>query len=209
MKRICPSLNCAAPEFIIKDGSFRRKDDSKTIQRFRCRACGLRFSSATLSDFYRLKRRRINAPLMSFLASGLSLRRSAILLKVNSKTVARRLPLLAKRCREKNRNAVEKLRGRVFNIQIDDLITKENSKLKPLSVSIAVDEDRRKILAVEVSKIPAFGHLSQIALKKYGKREDEHFAGLTRLFQRLAPIVSEEVVVKSDEHQRYPGFVSS
>ena len=169
----------------------------------------MRFSSATLSDFYRLKRRRINAPLMSFLASGLSLRRSAVLLKVNSKTVARRLPLLAKRCREKNRAEVEKLRGRVFNIQVDDLITKENSKLKPLSVSIAVDEDRRRILAVEVSTIPAFGHLAEVARRKYGKREDEHFAGLTRLFQRLGPIVSAEAIIKSDEHQRYPGFVSA
>jgi hypothetical protein len=137
------------------------------------------------------------------------MRRSAVLLKVNPKTVARKLPLIAKRCREKNESALMKLKGRVFNIQIDDLITKENSKLKPLSVSIAVDEDRRRILAVEVSKIPAFGHLSQMALKKYGIREDEHSTGLTRLFQKIKPIVSPEVVVKSDEHQRYPGFISS
>jgi transposase-like protein len=209
MKRICPSLNCAAPEHVIRDGSFRRIDDSKIIQRYRCRGCGLRFSSATLSDFYRQKRRRINAPLVKLLSSGMSLRRSAIFLKVNHKTVARKLPILAKRCRERNKAGLSQLKGRIFNIQIDDLITKENSKLKPLSVSIAVDEDRRRILAVEVSKIPAFGHLSQMALKKYGKREDEHFAGLTKLFQRLTPIVSPEVVIKSDEHQRYPGFVSA
>ena len=209
MKRICPSLNCAASEHVILDGSFRRIDDSKIIQRYRCRGCGLRFSSATLSDFYRQKRRRINAPLVKLLSSGMSLRRSAIFLKVNHKTVARKLPILAKRCRERNKAGLSQLKGRIFNIQIDDLITKENSKLKPLSVSIAVDEDRRRILAVEVSKIPAFGHLSQMALKKYGKREDEHFAGLTKLFQRLTPIVSPEVVIKSDEHQRYPGFVSA
>jgi hypothetical protein len=71
-----------------------------------------------------------------------------------------------------------------------------------------VDEDRRRILAVEVSQIPAFGQLSKLALKKYGKREDEHFAGLTRLFQKITPIVSTECVIKSDEHQRYSGFIS-
>lgn len=155
MKRICPNLNCAAAEFVIRDGFFRRIDDSKTIQRFRCKGCGLRFSSATLSDFYRQKRRRVNAPLLKLLSSGLSMRRSAIILKINHKTVARKLPLIAKRCREKNEIELNKLRGRVFNLQMDDLITKENSKLKLLSVSIAVDEDRRRILAVEVSKIPA------------------------------------------------------
>jgi len=209
MKRTCPSPTCAAPDSIIRDGSFWRKDDSKLVQRFRCRSCGHRFSSATFSENYRQKKRRINAPLLRHLASGMSLRRCAILLNVNPKTTARKLPLLAKCCRKKNERKLSKLKGRVFNIQIDDLITKENSKLKPLSVSLAVDEDRRRILAVEVSKIPSFGHLSKIALKKYGKREDEHFQGLTRLFQKISPIVSAEVVVKSDEHQRYPGFVSS
>jgi hypothetical protein len=137
------------------------------------------------------------------------MRRSAILLGLNKRTVERKLPFLARRCRKLNDRELQKYKGRVFNIQIDDLITKENSKLKPLSVSIAVDEDRRMILAVEVSQIPAFGHLSKFALKKYGFRKDEHFEGLTRLFQRITPIVSSEVNIKSDEHQRYPGFIST
>lgn len=208
MNITCPNPICAAPNFINRDGFFKRKDDSKIIQRFRCRNCGKRFSAGTNSDFYRHKKRRIHAPLLKFLCSGMSLRRSAILLEVNHKTVARKLPILAKRCREKNEIKLRKLSRRIFNIQIDDLITKENSKLKPLSVSIAVDEDRRRILAVEVSRIPSFGHLSKIAVQKYGKRPDEHFDGLTRLFQRIRPIVSPEVIIKSDEHQSYPGFIS-
>ncbi|MFP5385363.1 MAG: hypothetical protein ACLGHN_04750 [Bacteriovoracia bacterium] len=137
------------------------------------------------------------------------MRRSSIFLGVDKKTVERKLPFLAKKCRRLNERHLESLKGRIHNIQIDDLITKENSKLKPLSVSIAVDEDRRTILALEVSKIPAFGHLSNLALKKYGHRKDELFEGLTRLFQKITPIVSPEVLVKSDEHQRYPGFVSA
>ena len=137
------------------------------------------------------------------------MRRAAIVLKVNKKTVERKLPYLAEKCRSLNKQHLEKLKGRVHNIQIDDLITKENSKLKPLSVSIAVDENRRTLLALEVSQIPAFGHLSKLAIKKYGERKDEHFDGLTRLFQAITPIVSQEVLLKSDEHQRYPGFVSA
>lgn len=209
MNRICPNLICAAPESVIRDGTFWRKDDSKWIQRFRCKNCATRFSAGTLTDFYRHKKRRIHSSLLKHLASGTSLRRCAILLKVNHKTVARKLPILAERCRRKNETELKKLKGRVFNLQMDDLITKENSKLKPLSVTIAVDEDRRRILGAEVSKIPAFGHLAKLAVKKYGKRKDEHFAGLTRLFQKITPIVSKEAVIKSDEHQSYLGFVSS
>ena len=136
------------------------------------------------------------------------MRRSAIILGVDKKTIARRLPFLAKKCRRLNQEHLQSLKGRVFNIQIDDLITKENSKLRPLSVSIAVDETRRVILGAEVSQIPAFGHLSKLAVKKYGYRKDTHFEGLDRLFKKIAPILSEEVLVKSDEHQRYPSYVS-
>jgi transposase-like protein len=209
MNRICPYINCAAPEKIIRDGTFWRKDDSKNIQRFRCKNCGTRFSSVTLSEFYRHKKRRITAPLLKHLSSGMSIRRCAFVLNVNPKTIERKIPIVAKICRRKNEVELKKFRSRVFNVQIDDLITKENSKLKPLSVSIAVDEDRRRILGAEVSKIPAFGQLSKMAIKKYGKRKDEHFEGLTRLFKKVSPIVSPEVVIKSDEHQSYPGFIST
>lgn len=209
MKRICINLNCAAPEFVIRDGSFYRKDDSKFIQRYRCKTCRLRFSSATLSDTFRQKRRRVNQPLLKLLSSGVSMRRSAILLGVHRKTVERKLPFLARRCRKMNDRQLSKLKHLIFNIQIDDLITKENSKLKPLSVSIAVDEDRRTILALEVSQIPAFGHLANLARKKYGDRKDEHAKGLDRLFKQIVPLVSPEVSIKSDEHQRYPGVISA
>lgn len=151
----------------------------------------------------------MNSPLLKLLASGVSLRRSAFLLGVDRKTVERKLPFLASRCRALNQRQLERLKGRIQNIQIDDLITKENSKLKPLSVSIAVDENRRTILALEVSQIPAFGHLAKSAVKKYGHRQDQHFEGLTRMFQKITPIVSPEVRIKSDEHQRYPGFISA
>ena len=145
---------------------------------------------------------------MKLLCSGISLRRSALFLGVTKRTAARKLPLLALRCRKLNDRNLRAMKGKVFNIQIDDLITKENSKLKPLSVSIAVDEDNRKILAVEVSQIPAFGHLSAFAVKKYGKRKSEHFEGLTRLFNKITPILDPEVRVRSDEHNLYIGFIS-
>lgn len=209
MNKSCPNLNCAFPHSIIRDGHFRRKDDSKVIQRFRCRNCRTRFSNATFSEAYRQKKRRVNFPLLKLLSSGVSLRRSALLLGLHRTTVERKLPFLARRCRRLNQASLHKLRGRIQNIQIDDLITKENSKLKPLSVSVCVDENRRRILAVEVSQIPAFGHLSKHALKKYGQRQDMHFEGLTRLFQVIAPLVAMEVQIKSDEHQRYPGFISA
>lgn len=137
------------------------------------------------------------------------MRRAALLLDLNRRTVERKFRFLANRCRKINDQELIKLKGRIHNIQVDDLITKENSKLKPLSVSLAVDEDRRRIIGTEVSKIPSFGLLARVAMKKYGPRPDEHPDGLDRLFSRVASAVCAEVLVKSDEHQRYPAFVSA
>jgi len=131
-----------------------------------------------------------------------------MLLKIGRPTVERKLKFLGQICRTRNNTFLRKYKNQIHNIQIDDLITKENSKLKPLSVSIAVDEDRRLILAAEVSQIPSFGLLAKLAVKKYGKREDKHLEGLERMFKKIAPLVSKEVLVKSDEHQRYPGMIS-
>ncbi len=156
----CPNKACAAPQNFCRDGFFRRKDDSKMIQRYRCKTCGERFSAATFSEAFRQKRRRINGSLLKLLSSNVSQRRAAIFLGVNRKTIERRVPFLGKRCRRMNDRFLRKIAGNVHNIQIDDLITKENSKLKPLTVSIAVDEHRRSILGLEVSQIPAFGVLA-------------------------------------------------
>lgn len=89
-------------------------------------------------------------------------------------------------------------------MQLDDLITKENSKLKPLSVSLLVDEKTRFILGSLVSEIPAFGHLAKQSVQVYEKRKDEHRAGPERLLSTLNPFLSEELKIKSDEHKNYP-----
>jgi hypothetical protein len=60
-----------------------------------------------------------------------------------------------------------------------------------------VDEDRRTILTSEVSPISAFGHLSKIAVKKYGHRNDERFPEQGRVFKKFSPLVNSEVRVNS------------
>jgi transposase-like protein len=208
MTKQCPNPSCAFPQNFHCDGHFRRREDSKLVQRFRCRTCGKRFSSATFSDAYRQRRRRINGLLARLLSSNVSQRRAAILLGVNRRTIERRIPFLGRRYRRLNDLYLHRRAGQIHNIQLDDLITKENSKLQPLAVTIVVDEDSRRILALEVSQIPAFGHLAEIARRKYGLRQDEHEHGLSAALQKIAAVASPEVRVRSDEHQRYPFLIS-
>jgi len=206
MKKLCPYPDCLSDQ-TIRFGFFYRKEDSKKIQCFKCKKCIRKFSSASFSWNYYQKKRRVNASFVRLMGSGISLRRSAILLKINPKTAARKLKVLGAKCREQNQKHLLRDPEKVHNIQLDDLITKENSKLKPLSVTIAVNKDNRKILAVCVSKIPAFGHLAHKAIEKYGLRLDHHNEGLESVMKEIKPYLGREPLFESDEHQRYPYWI--
>jgi hypothetical protein len=92
-------------------------------------------------------------------------------------------------------------------VQFDDLETSEHTKCKPLSVALAVEPKTRKILGFQVSQMPAKGHLTHTALKKYGLRKDLRDRGWNALFQELRPIVSEQAEFLSDENPHYPRFL--
>jgi transposase-like protein len=209
MKLNCPNIECffyLKHDCVIKDGSYFRKNDSRKIQRYKCTHCSKRFSRETFKLEYYQKKRRINFTLFKLLSSGTSHRRAALALGVNKKTVERRIAYLGQKCRQKNETFLKKQK-KVKRFEFDDLITKENSKLKPLSVSVAVDRDSRRILSAQVSKIAAFGHLAKIARKKYGKRKSEHKKALKAMFEELKPLTQKECFIRSDEHQNYQMFV--
>jgi len=97
----------------------------------------------------------------------------------------------------------ENLRRRARLIQFDDLETFEQTKCKPLSVTLAVEEGTRRILGVEVSQMPAKGKLAQRSRELYGERRDERARGRRSLFRKIGPLVHEDVIVKSDENPHY------
>ena len=207
MKPGCPNNSCKfhqQVDFVVKDGSYFRKEDSRKISRFKCRACSSRFSSSTSALEWRQKKRRVNHLLLKLLASGISMRRAALILNIHKTTVHRKFVYLAKKARLKNEEFLQSLKNdQVQQMQFDDLITTEHTKLKPLSISIAVDKKRRFILGAEVSSIPAFGHLAALSRRKYGKRISTHKEKLHKLFEGLSHVIDKNALIESDEHHQY------
>ena len=211
MKFFCPNLNCSKQHCanqIVKDGFFIRRSDSKKIQRYKCKNCQTRFSAATFSPTVNQNKRRINHMIEGLLSSGVSMRRIALIVRTTRTTVKRKLDFLSKRAKLRQNKLLEEIKKyKISHIQIDDLITIEHTKLKPLSISIAVDKNYRTILGAQVSKIPAFGHLAKMSVNKYGKRESELKDGLNKLFQKLIGINHPDFQIDSDEHTLYPLFI--
>ncbi len=207
MKRNCPKKSCHSDQ-IIKNGFYFRKNDSRKIQRFKCVRCDTKFSASTGTLEFGQKKRRVNFLLLKLFCSKVSQRRAAKIAGVNKNTVAHKFDYWAKKAELKNRKFNEKLaKNPAQHIQFDDLITKEKTKLKPLSVTVAVDVTRKYILCAEVSQIAAFGHLAKISRKKYGKRKSNHLENLNSTFSELTKVVGERALIESDEHRNYEPVV--
>ena len=205
MKEKCPHSNCQSQKF-SRNGTFYRENDAKKIQRYRCLKCGKGFSSATFNPAYRQKKRTINQNLLLLLASGVSQRRCAQLLRVSRRTIERKFLYLAQISRIQF-NQFWLKQEKVDYVQFDDLITIEHSKLKPLSVFITVTGER-KILEMKVSRMPSTGHLAKKSYEKYGWREDHRPQGIEEVLEKIKPRLVGAPTFLSDKHPYYPNKVA-
>lgn len=187
----------------VRAGFYYRTSDRKKIQRFRCVHCRFTVSNATFSPAIRQKKRHKNSSLAILLASGVSIRRAAMILNVHRRTIERKLLYLGL-VAEFNLRKENFKRGVAAIVEFDDLETFEHTKFKPLAVTLAVESRTRRILAVEVSRMSAKGRLAKKAREKYGRRLDERKKGRERLFWKLEPLTAETAVIKSDANPYYP-----
>lgn len=185
----------------VRFGSFHRTSDSKDVQRFLCKHCKKTFSKATMDPRYRQKKRQKNNLLEELLASAVSQRRSARILRINRKTVARRLRFLGNAAREEL--FMETASSKVEHMQFDDLETFEHTKYKPVAITLAVEGKTRRILGFRVAQMAAKGIIAERSIKKYGFRVDERAEKRRALFTELAPIINPGAIIKSDSNPHY------
>src|SRR5665213_1479931 len=199
MRPACPSCEIERnyvvdSRTIVRFGRYHRTSDSKDVKRYRCLICKKTFSQASRDPFFGQKKRQKNMILAELLASGVSQRRSARILRIHRKTVAFRIKFLGHFFRQKT--LVENATLKVTELQFDDLETFEHTKYKPVSVTLAVEGSSRRILGFRVASMTEKGILASKARKKYGKRRDERAQKRRELFQELAPIVEGDAVIK-------------
>lgn len=203
----CPESNCHSTEF-SKDGFYFRSNDSRKIQRFVCKTCGKKFSSSTHTLEYHHKKRRHNHLIFKLFASGMSQRRLSLIFNLHRTTIKRKFIYCGKKAKLIQSKLLQDIpKNSLTQLQVDDLITIEHTKLKPLTVSVAVAGPNRFIMGAHVARIPAFGHLAKLSRSKYGHRKSAHKDALKNLFEELVPLVHPQATFKSDEHKFYPEFI--
>ena len=199
---------CCTAKNARPHGAYKRSSDGQVIKRYCCKICKTTYSAATLSPLKWQKKRHINHPLMQLLTHNVNLNGAARILRVNPKTVAKKLRFLGAMCQELNLNTGKKY-AHIRDIECDELQTIEHTKLKPLSVAVAVSKKGRKILGFQVSRMPATGHLAALSRKKYGKRPDDRLNGMRQLFDHLSRQLRPTIRISSDECPFYNGVVKT
>jgi hypothetical protein len=186
---------------VRRSGFFRRKCDGAKLVRYLC-SCKRSFSTATFDACFRQRKRHLNFIIAEHLASSNSQRRTAKLLRINKNTVTKKFKFLGPFAYQTlHRLNSEHPKSQI--IEFDDQETFEHSKLKPLSITLAVQSKSRRILGFAVSQMPAKGHLARLSRKKYGVRIDERYQGRSTLFSSLKYYVDDGAVIKSDQNPHY------
>lgn len=200
---MCP--RCQSTEKCQKAGTYIRKADQKSIQRFLCPVCKTRFSSQTNRIDYRYRKRHLDQVIFRALCKGTSQRALAFLLGVKPATIARRItrfgPICAKNLEHMRQTC------QIKDVMIDEMESFEHTKCKPLTMPIAVEKETRRILALDCGQIAAKGHLAKIARKKYGFRKCERDAVLTNVFSQLRACTAPDARFYSDQSKHYPKHI--
>ena len=211
MQKGCPNKLCKVFHQIIfqaKDGHYYRCDDSRKIQRYRCKICKKRYSKATHTLEFAQKKRRFNKTIRANLASGMSMRACSYNLNLARKTIERKFIYLSKLARVNQEALIQRWKENPFNeVQFDDLISSIHTKLKPISISVVVDPITFKILGASAAEIPAFGKIAEISRRKYGRRLNQHPVTLSKLLFDLKGIIAKEALFRTDEHKHYPEII--
>lgn len=152
------------------------------------------------------RKRHLNFIIYRQLVSGVSQRRSALILNLNRKTIVRKFhffgDLALKYLKVQN-----SLYPKSKIVEFDDLETFEHTKCKPLSVPMFVEYKTRRVLGFEVAQMPAKGLLAKTSRKKYGRRIDKRPKAYKKLFANVKSFIAPDALIKSDQNPSYPYHV--
>ncbi len=189
----CPFRGClshadSAGFRFRRAGSYRRGCDQRQVARFVCRTCQRRFSSQTFRLDYRLRKPQVDGWILRCFVSKVTHRQTARILKIDRKTVQRRLLRFGPALFDLHRGHLDRatrsggLRG---SFSLDELETFEgNRRLCPVSVPVLIERRTFFVVWAETAQMAARGRLG--AREQEKKRERERMFGVRRSGAREA-----------------------
>lgn len=139
-------------------------------------------------------------------ASGTTQRRLATVLGINKKTVVKKILFLAQEARKRHELMLQSGAIKTSHIQFDEMETFEHSKLKPLSIAIAVRAKTGEIIDAKVSQMPAKGPTAPLSKKIYGPIKDERPIGRNEVLYKVGICAKPNTILITDGKPDYPKY---
>jgi transposase-like protein len=197
----CPKSDCREKGARIRPhGFFITRWNAQPVRRYQCLDCRVTFSTHTFKSTYRQKRPDLNKTIYQWYVSGATQRRMARALQISRTTVVRKFLFLAREAKIKQAQALKSFEGGA--LQFDEMESFEHTRLKPLSIAMAVDAKTRKLLATTVAPFPCKGPRAAFARQKYGFRPDLRREARKTLIDTLIPL--SPISITTDFHPAYP-----
>jgi hypothetical protein len=95
----------------------------------------------------------------------------------------------------------------VTEADFDDMESSIHTKLKPVSIPMAVEKKSREIIAFRVCSMPPKGLLAEKSQKKYGHRQDDRPRARSEVLQQLAALANPGLIIHSDNCPQYPRLI--
>jgi hypothetical protein len=210
----CPDPDCrygqpetAPPDFFTHKGSYQTKHDRLAVPRYRCRACKKTFSSRQSDATAGQHKPHVNEQLAKLLSSGVTQRRAAKLLGIDKVTVARKFVWLAERARQAHAAALADGRLKTGYVQFDEMETFEHSKLKPLSIALAVRHKTGEIIGARVAVMNCHGKTAALSQKIYGLRADTRRFACKDVMECVKLVAKPKITIASDQKTAYATYI--
>jgi transposase-like protein len=206
----CPYHRCAHGWRWIRYGSFTRHCAPQRIQRFRCVACGVTFSTQTFATTYYLKRPELLEPLFHRLLAGSGLRQILREARCAHST-------LAAQCARLGRHALLFLAchappgPRLEPLVIDGFESFAYSQYHPLHLHLVIGAESHFTYAFTHSRLRRKGRMTSRQKRRRALLEARHGRPAPNAIERdmaaalrIAAPAPQALLVRSDDHPAYP-----
>lgn len=216
----CPSSAPGSAFLWRRSGVYRRACDGRIVPRFLCRSCGRRFSRQTFRLDYREQKPHLDSLVLHCLVSKVTHRQTARVLKVDRKTIHRRLHRFAPALHDLHRGVLRRARrwGGIRGVfSLDELETfEQNRRLCPVTVPVLIERGTLFVVHAETAPMAARGNLGAREREKRvereareGKRKSGSSEAVDRCLGALADVHDRSALVDlvTDSKRAYRGAV--
>lgn len=206
----CPHHRCPAGWRYRRFGTYTRQCAPRTIQRYRCGACGVTFSTQTFATTYYLKRPELLEPLFFRLLACSGHRQIAREARCAPTTAMRQAARLG-------RHAMLFLRAHhpagplTEPLVVDGFESFAFSQYHPLHLNLAVGADSHYLYGFTHARLRRKGRMTERQKRRRAALERAHGRADPKAIERgmaqalaLAAPTPQGLTVRSDEHPAYP-----